>query len=60
MLLKAHTALIGSTGSNDKHTGSVKRNTYTGNGNKTRVENINERFRKNKFRSTRGPLRRAL
>jgi len=42
MLLKAHTALIGSAGSNGKHTGSVKRNTYTGNGNKTRVENINE------------------
>jgi len=42
MLLKAHTALIGSTGSNDKYTGSVKRNTYTSNGNKTRVENIDE------------------
>jgi len=42
MLLKAHTALIGSAGSNGKHTGSVKRDTYTGNRDKTRVENINE------------------
>jgi hypothetical protein len=42
MLLKAHTALIGSTGRNGKYTGSVKRNTYTGKENKTRVENINE------------------
>ena len=39
MLLKA---LIGKVGSNGNNTGSVKRNTYTSNGNKTRVENINE------------------
>jgi hypothetical protein len=42
MLLKALTAQIGTAGSNGKYTGSVKRNTYTSNGNKTRVENINE------------------
>jgi len=42
MLLKAHTALIGTAGSNGKHTGSVKRNTFTGSGIKTRVETIYE------------------
>jgi hypothetical protein len=40
MLLKAHTALIGTLGSNGAHTGSVKRNTFAGSGNKTRVETI--------------------
>jgi len=39
MLLKA---LKGTAGSNGRYTGSVKRITNAGSGNKTRVENFNE------------------
>ena len=39
MLLKA---LIGTVGSNGNNTGSIKRNTDAGSGNKTRVETIYE------------------
>jgi len=42
MLLKAPTALIGTLGSNGKHTGSVKRNTNADSGIETRFEKIYE------------------